>query len=178
MGASAELIRHDASRAGAARSIRVEASRAAGGALRLRYGVSGEIARLFLPTPRGPERRDGLWQHTCFEAFLRAAGTDAYHEFNFAPSGDWAAYRFTSRRAGRSEPALPAPRIHASRSADRFVLEAELALAGFDGQDLEAGIAAVIEDADGALSFWALAHGAAAPDFHDPAGFTMRLPAR
>jgi hypothetical protein len=51
------------------------------------------------------------------------------------------------------------------------------AIAEFAGMPIAAGLAAVIEDRDGALSWWALSHRAAAPDFHDPATFTMRLPA-
>ena len=36
-------------------------------------------------------------------ARLRADGEDAYREWNFAPSGEWAAYDFTSHREGRSD---------------------------------------------------------------------------
>jgi hypothetical protein len=43
---------------------------------------------------------------------------------------------------------------------------------------LRAGLAAVIEDARGLLSYWALAHHSPQPDFHDPAAFTMPVPAR
>jgi hypothetical protein len=43
---------------------------------------------------------------------------------------------------------------------------------------LDAGLTAVIETTDGARSYWALAHGGARPDFHDPATFTLRVPAR
>ena len=35
----------------------------------------------------------------------------------------------------------------------------------------------VIEEADGTKSFWAMAHPANAPDFHDPACFVLELPA-
>ncbi len=43
---------------------------------------------------------------------------------------------------------------------------------------LHAGLGAVIEDARGMLSYWALAHRAAQPDFHDPRTFRLRLGAR
>ena len=33
-----------------------------------------------------PAQKDGLWEHTCFEAFLGIAGQDAYCEFNLSPS--------------------------------------------------------------------------------------------
>ena len=125
---------------------------------------------------------DALWQHTCFEAFLRAAADDGYHEFNFAPSGAWAAYRFTSRRHGQESPAMSAPQIEFRRSADSCDMNAAIALAAFPdlacATELHAGLAAVIEDESGRLSWWALSHSSDQPDFHDPATFTMRVSPR
>ncbi|MGN6497184.1 MAG: hypothetical protein ACTHK5_07565, partial [Tsuneonella sp.] len=40
-----------------------------------------------------------------------------------------------------------------------------------------ANFAAVIEEQGGVISYWALAHPEAKPDFHDPACFTARLAA-
>jgi len=39
------------------------------------------------------------------------------------------------------------------------------------------GLSAVIESADGRLSYWALRHPAPRPDFHQRAGWAARLPA-
>ena len=39
------------------------------------------------------------------------------------------------------------------------------------------GLAAVIEEQSGAKSYWAIAHPADKPDFHDPACFAATLPA-
>src|SRR5262245_2241257 len=180
MHASADLVRHPASPDNAVDRLHVEVARTAGGGLGLRYRITGDIRRLRLPTPGEPLRTDGLWQHTCFEAFLRAADAGAYREFNFAPSGAWAAWQFAARRDGQSAPALPVPPIRSERGERHFVLEAALeaaALGDLAVMPIEAGIAAVIEDARGLVSYWALAHGAGAPDFHDPAAFTMRLAA-
>ena len=41
-----------------------------------------------------------LWRHTCFEAFIAVEGQPAYHEFNFAPSGEWTVYAFSGYRDG------------------------------------------------------------------------------
>ncbi|KIU01512.1 exo-beta-N-acetylmuramidase NamZ domain-containing protein, partial [Staphylococcus aureus] len=49
---------------------------------------------------------------------------------------------------------------------------------GLPGGAWKAGITAVIEEADGAKSYWSVLHGPAAPDFHAPAGFAIDLPAR
>jgi hypothetical protein len=59
-------------------------------------------------------------------------------------------------------------------------MSATLPLAGLPecAQTLRAGLAAVIEDERGQLAYWALAHRSTQPDFHDPASFTMQVPAR
>ena len=62
-----------------------------------------------MPPPAEPARVDGLWQATCFEMFLKHDDDDAYREWNFAPSGEWAAYDFepTADEHGRAEIAFP-----------------------------------------------------------------------
>ena len=57
--------------------------------------VGAPADRFVIPKLSEPWRADELWQTTCFEAFLRAADGDGYREWNFAPSGNWAAYDFT-----------------------------------------------------------------------------------
>ena len=42
---------------------------------------------------------------------------------------------------------------------------------------LQIGLCAVVESMDGHISHWALHHPRPTPDFHDPAGWTLRLPA-
>ena len=148
-------------------------------ALRLRFRVDGDIDRIRLPATGLTRRGDGLWQHTCFEAFLRTNASDSYHEFNFAPSGDWAVYRFGSRRSERSLPALPTPAIEFGASQDHCDLNAEISIAALPelaaAPGLHASACAVIETVDGSLSYWALAHGGERPDFHDPASFSLRI---
>ncbi len=183
MSARAELKPHAATRPDAIRRITVALARdAATGALRISWHAEGAIARLRLPDPAPPLRADGLWQHSCFEAFLRSDTADSYHEFNFAPSGAWAAYRFTGRRSGQSAPAMTTPRIETTRDATSLVLTAVVPLDELpelaQATTLRAGLAAVLEDQRGALAYWALAHHAPQPDFHDPAAFNMIVPAR
>ncbi len=72
-----------------ATQIEVEFARVSGG-LRLDYHLFGDFNRIRLPAPQPSARTDGLWQHSCFEAFL--AGDRGYYEFNFSPSSQWAAY--------------------------------------------------------------------------------------
>jgi hypothetical protein len=147
--------------------------------LRIRFRIDGDIGRLRLPMPEPARRRDGLWQHTCFEAFLRPDARDAYFEFNFAPSGDWAAYRFGTRREQRSSPDLRPPLLSFARHPVYTELTADVSIAALPDlattAAIHAGLSAVIEMDDGQLSCWALAHGGERPDFHDPATFTLRV---
>ena len=152
------------------------------GELEVHFRIEGDISRIWLPPIELARRRDGLWQHTCFEVFLRPDGSDSYHEFNFAPSGDWAAYRFAGRRRDSTAPEMPAPRIECRRRPDGCTLSAQIAIAALpelaQAASLDAALTAVIETTGGARSYWALAHGGEEPDFHDPATFMLRVPAR
>ena len=177
--------------------------------LRLRFELTGDLAALRLPgalAQGAPRRVDGLWQHTCFEAFLAAPavpsgrGSDSapYVEFNLAPSGAWAIYRFDGyhRTGMRPEPAGVEPRIVASHSREGLVLEAALAwpapLPRANPQQTSAnrpgtatpatgpwrgrlGLTAVVEAADGSLSYWALHHPGPRPDFHNDGGFALGI---
>jgi hypothetical protein len=127
---------------------------------------------LDLPLPAASVRSDGLWQQTCFEAFIGAA---AYCEFNFSPSSQWAAYDFASYRADMRERATDkAPEVGLDASQGHFALEASFDVGGLSGR---MGLSAVIEELDGTKSYWALAHPPGAPDFHHPACFAAALPA-
>jgi hypothetical protein len=74
------------------------------GALAFNYTLEGDITRLRIPLPRLPRRTDRLWQHTCFEAFVSVKDKPEYYEFNFAPSGEWAVYRFRCYRDPSTRP--------------------------------------------------------------------------
>ncbi len=181
MAAEASLTIHPSQRMASVRGITAMIARAAGDALELRYALAGRIADLRLPAGPRPVREDGLWQHSCFEAFLQAEGDEGYHEFNFAADGAWQACCFSARRAGRAAPPWPAPRIAIEASAGSCVMTVALSLAAAPSLagavTIHAGLAAVIEDANGARSHWALAHAGAQPDFHDPSTFRLRLDA-
>lgn len=176
-----KLVMHPASRSGVVQGVEVVIARDAPGALRISFRIAGEIGRLRLPAAAPALRADGLWQHSCLEAFLRADGADSYHEFNFSPSGAWAAYRFAGRRTGRTLPVMTAPAMQFDRTDGSFGLNAVIPLAGLPdlarASTIHAGLAAVIEDEHGTHSYWALAHAAPQPDFHDPATFSLVLPA-
>ena len=150
------------------------------GGVALNYRLKGQLDSLRIPPPHRSEFIDGLWEHTCFEVFFAVAGSDAYREFYFSPSGQWAAYAFRNYRE-RDEFAIQelSPQISVTRFADHLelnaVLEPTLLPSAPPGANLQLGLSAVIEAADGSRSYWALAHPAAQPDFHHRAAMTLTL---
>jgi hypothetical protein len=156
------------------------------GGLLFQFVLHASLEQLRLPapapalTPAMARRSDRLWQHTCFEAFLRTRGAAAYHEFNFSPSGEWAAYRFEAYRTGMAEaPLRTAPQLAVRTSGDRLELDAHVAWHEITGlraeQQLDCALSAVIEQANGTISYWALQHASGKPDFHNPDGFVLEL---
>jgi hypothetical protein len=167
---------HPACAASPLRAISVSGALHADGRITLDYLLQGELLLLRLPLPaRIPQRRDELWRHTCLELFARRETAADYVEFNFSPSGDWAAYGFESYRRGAapfeqqpvgitSHPLGPGQlRIQACAQLPRAILRWRL------------GFAAVVEADDGTLGYWALRHSGEKPDFHAAENFHLAL---
>ena len=157
----------------AATHIDVDVARSHAGSLVLYYFVTGKIGGLRLPPLAPPVRAEELWQRTCFEAFVRCEASDIYYEFNFAPSTQWAAYQFDGYRSGMREASdVSAPPIAVKASSALFRLQASLELEQLAGLPRDAtwrlSLSALIEDANGGKSYWALAHPPGKPDFHHP----------
>lgn len=136
------------------------------------YDVVGPIAAITFPDLAPPARRDELWKATCFELFVQVPGEDGYIEWNFAPSGEWAAYRFDGYRAGMRNADVATPVISTEVSGNLFRMSVTAELGD---QPLRAGLSAVIRDVDGNTSYWALAHPAGKADFHHTDGFVLEL---
>jgi hypothetical protein len=152
------------------------------GTLGVTYILKGDIDQLRVP-PAGPARvADGLWHHTCCEAFVARNGQPGYYEFNFAPSREWAMYAFQRYRA-RAPLEVNAmdlnPRIAVRADAKTLELDAVIRLDGLwpmhSGARLALALCAVIEDQDGSLSYWALKHPPGKPDFHHSDAFALEL---
>lgn len=141
------------------------------GRLLIKYWVEGDTAKVRWPAPAMTGRTNGLWRHTCFEVFV--GSERGYYEFNFSTSGQWASYRFDDYRHGMAL---------ADETAELAILEGR-----GDYMDLgflidipaaarRLGLSAVIEDVEGVISYWALAHPSDKPDFHHPDSFILDLP--
>lgn len=148
----------------------------AGAGLVLDYRVDDPSDAILWPAP-ATGRTDGLWQHSCFEAFIGSASSSAYAEFNLAPSGAWAAYAFDDARTGMRDLALAAPPLIAQPAPGHW--SATLDLTGLDALTGPApwrlAITAVIEAKGGSKSYWSLAHPPGKPDFHHADCFAARL---
>jgi len=136
------------------------------------FCVSAPADRFVIPHSEAPSRADDLWKTTCFEAFLRPAEEDGYREWNFAPSGDWAAYDFTGTRTGMAAAEVAAPYIRVEDNLTWWALGTTFA---GDAAEYQLGLSAVLEEKDGTKSYWALAHPTDRPDFHAPDCFAARL---
>ena len=150
-----------------------------GSYLRFTFRLTGDLGALSVPGRREPARVDELWRHTCFEIFVGRAASTEYLEYNFSPSGDWAAYHFSGYRADMLPHEMGVPPDFATRAeADTLELSGNVDIRWLTmarGGAPRLGVTAVIEDRTGVLSYWALKHPREKPDFHHADGFVLDL---
>ena len=168
------LIFHPASPCTGVDSLAVSLEWSTDGTLILDYRLFGAPGRLRFPEAQPAAPADNLWQRTCFELFIAEEDGNGYREFNFSPSTQWAVYRFLAYRE-RDFCFVPplAPQIDFHRLADGCHLAVRLPAAALPPAPRRLGLNAVIEAADGSKSYWALAHGAGQPDFHQALNFAL-----
>lgn len=179
MTTAADLVPYPTTRNEAVQGIEARVQRAPGGTLTLHYVLKGSTNLIRVPAAvPAATRADGLWRHTCFEAFVAIAGTAGYYELNFSPSRQWAIYRFSAYREGMAPVEVAsAPHLAVRQLDDRLELTASVALPQLDvASPLQLALSAVVEDGGGTLSYWALRHAPAKPDFHHPDSFVIELP--
>lgn len=153
------------------------------GDLALDYRLAAPRRALVIPPRRTASRQDGLWRHSCCEAFLGVRGESGYREFNFSPSGEWACYAFADYRVPLAPPEVTRPdnaphgrcQRHRHLWRLRARVPARLLPQEEGGHTLVLGLTAVVEALGGGLSYWALAHPAPVPDFHHPEGRLLVL---
>lgn len=179
------LLAHPDAAGDAVWSVGVDVELIPGSSLLCRYCLRGDLARVRVPgTGAGAgQRADRLWEHTCCEAFIGAAGEAGYYEFNFSPALDWAAYRFEDYRTGMTAATLSqAPELHVRHTPRELELSATVPLAGLTAlrrtPALRVALAVVIEEQNGGHAYWALQHAPGHPDFHHPDSFALELRCR
>ena len=170
------LTRHPQSPSQSISAIDVLVEESKTGSLMLAFSLLGDISGLRIPESRSPRRAEHLWQHTCFEVFVMEGEGAEYREFNFSPSGEWAAYAFLGYRNGGVLEQELSPGIVVRKGMDRLELGAEISRDLLPhGRPLKLGLSAVVEDVDGILSYWALRHPSGKPDFHHADAFALQL---
>lgn len=147
--------------------------------LHINYAVRAPLEKIAMnKTGSAPQRRDKLWESTCFEFFIKPSLAPLYFEYNIAPNGDWNCFKFPKYRfGGRSIPDAPVPSVRVEAKLWYFQLHVVLPNIEFFGFDKGSalGIAAVIKDNEGRLSYWALNHLGEKPDFHTLNNFCIPL---
>ncbi|MDI6748606.1 MAG: DOMON-like domain-containing protein [Rhodocyclaceae bacterium] len=148
------------------------------GTLKLAYTIHCPAGLMRVPTREAPAPAGALWQTTCCELFVAADSDCAYREFNFSPSGQWAAYDFAAYREPLKPGApIPAPLLWSHYRDGSLRLDASLSPSALPaGRHLRCALAVVVERHDGRLGYWALAHPAGPPDFHHPTSFLLAFP--
>lgn len=172
------LCPHPVSPATLVSGIRLSARVLNDGSFAFAFRLEGDVSGLRVPAPQPPAAADDLWKHTCVEVFVGVPGEEAYREFNFSPSGQWAAYAFSAYRVrdAANDPRIT-PQIVFQQEANGLGLDVVLPAAALPpcepGTSLPVGVSAVVETADGGLAYWALHHASPMPDFHQRGSFAM-----
>ena len=179
------LTAHTRDGPGPVRALTVSGALHRSGVLALEFAVTADLRELrFAPSSCHARRSDELWRQTCFELFAARDDEPGYCEFNFTPSGEWAAYAFEGYRQARRDATQDRIDVSTQAAADGPLrLRARMNLATALELDAEVlarerwrlNCSAIIEDNAGALSYWAVYHPGAQPDFHARAGFAIAL---
>jgi len=135
--------------------------------LALSYEITGNVSLIKIPAPASSTRQDELWRHTCAELFITTGESTAYTEYNFSPSSQWAAYSFSDYRQDMKVLATKEPEIVRTADQSRLIIAATIVIPEqYRNVSIIAGLSMVIENIDGACSYWALCHDSTRPDFH------------
>jgi len=152
------------------------------GQLEVSFALCTPAETLVLPQACAQlQRRDELWQSTCFEAFFAEPGQERYWEINLAPNGHWNVYRLDRYRQGlRPEPLVSELTYALRQSATELQLSFSLNLHPLlaESAGLECSLTAVLDHPQHGCSFWALHHSGDQADFHRRDSFRPLLPAQ
>lgn len=135
--------------------------------LHTHFSIRGKISDLKIPSYTSHEKKEGLWNSTCFELFIKSERV--YLEWNFAPSGEWWLMDFSDyrKRKDSSEIAKLAPQKIKWIRTDTLSASLSLPLP-FTPRSI--GVACILET-ENKKTHWALKHLSSKPDFHDSRTF-------
>ncbi len=148
-----------------------------GTVLQVEYTLHGVLNDLIIPAG-GPavQRKDALWQTTCFECFFGRQGDSGYWEMNLSPSGDWNLYRFSAYRQGMQEERKVTKLdsdclINENKMRLRFALPLRSLLS--EDLPIRIGLSAILHYTDETKEYLALSHPDEKPDFHNSIGWIL-----
>jgi hypothetical protein len=140
--------------------------------LELRYVWVDKENKIILPESPAGGRHTGLWNHTCFEAFVKPEGKGSYYEINLSVTKAWNVFSFESYR----EPQPPREFVGAVVQ-DILVkpgyLSAQVKLGGVKLEKIKASLCAVLEQREAGVSYWAHNHADQKPNFHHLSSLTI-----
>ena len=147
--------------------------------LSVKYALLDNIQDILIPELCTiPQRKNGLWNETCFEFFIAVRNSARYWEFNLSPSGHWNVYRFSGYRQGmEEESAIDLLPIKVSHLSDTFHLSLGINLDPIirDNDALQVSLSAIIKTVSNNTMYYALSHPGPEPDFHNKDGFIVSL---
>lgn len=119
-------------------------------------------------------RRNGLWQGTCFEAFVSPVGLEKYYEFNFSLAPAWNVYEFDGYRTPQPPKAsqdflLKSMHWNPSTKNLSVIIDNHTPYRQF-----QVGLTAVLLEKSGVKHYLALAHAGEKPDFHLRGSFILQ----
>jgi hypothetical protein len=145
----------------------------------IHYNLHGNLEQVdILPQADRPNRKDNLWEDTCFEFFLGVKDSERYWEFNLSPSGHWNVYRFEAYRQGmQAEIAFGILPYNIQQGSESLVLYLELDLTPIIqvDQPLDVAISSVIKLQNTESTYWTLVHPGEQADFHRRDSFTLEF---
>jgi hypothetical protein len=156
--------------------------------LLLKFRIDDPLKKLdWRADPHKPllQRGRDLWKKTCFELFAGRRGSEIYHEFNFAPTGEWDAFSFKTYREAREDFVSSGISFNSSTqfclNPESGTAEAHIDIRPKHGSrlqfltfthDFEVQVAFVALLKSGETIYFAHRHGESRPDFHRRELFT------
>ena len=134
---------------------------------------------LLPPSEESIQRTDGLWEHTCFEAFVSQDDQQSYYEINLCPNGNWNMYRLTGYRENlQPEASIERMPVEINLTESSLELSCNISLDSLVEKDkpLEISLTAVLEHPVKGCSFWAWKHSGKEADFHLRDSLTLLYP--
>lgn len=145
--------------------------------LTLQFQVNDPRHEIDWPETQNLERRDYLWENTCFEAFISTPNQSEYFELNLSPSLAWNLYHFTDYRSPNDMPPIPVlePALIKFEVQDHTItVDIDLNTLKLADQEIKLGLTAVIKTSE-SLDYLAVHHPKSEADFHDSMGWAIRL---